>query len=77
MKYHSKHPRIHDPPLQLEEKHTIYGFAATKPEKLIIIYTSIIAEKVAEVTLSSESLQKENFDEVIYGNLLSINELFQ
>ena len=77
MTYHSKHPRIHDPPLQLEEEDTIYGFAEPKPENPIIRYTSSIAEKVAEVTLASERLQKDKFDEVIYDNLLSINELFQ
>ena len=77
MTYHSKHPRIHDPPLQLEEEDTIYGFAEPKPEKLIIIYTSSIAEKIAEVKLASESLKKDKFDELIYGNLLAINELFK
>ena len=66
-----------------EERHTLVEkdakqrFAAPKPENPIIRYTSSIAEKVAEVTLASESLQKENFDEAIYGNLLSINDLFK
>ena len=66
-----------------EERHTLVEkdakqrFAAPKPENPIIRYTSSIAEKVAEVTLASERLQKDKFDEVIYDNLLSINELFQ
>ena len=57
------------------KKDAIQGFA--KPEIPIIRYIKLIVEKVAEVTLSSGSLQKENFDEAIYGNLLSINDLFK